>query len=259
MAELVTAKHTEEAGHWYKKDGSPAYTIIGKTGERPTTLRDARKENLVPSVTTIIRCAAAPGLMNWMLDQAIMAALTLPRLMDVDKYESDADYMVRIKADSKEQARKAAERGTLIHAYVQEGFSGVPTDALKEWTLDGAKFFISARDLLLEECGTVKWKTEESFATDRYGGKVDLHSDRHVIDIKTTDKDLATIRTWDEHALQLGAYRHGLEMDFAHCGILYIHVNTAESKLIWISEEDIQKGWKCFNALLDYYYAKTNL
>jgi len=249
MAELQTAKHTEEAGHWYKKDGSPAYTIIGKTGERPTTLRDARKLGLLPSVTSIIQLAARPGLQAWMNDQLIMACLTMPRI----EGESEGDYITRLKADSKAQAQKAAERGTQIHAWVQQGFENKPL------TSDQYTFFYHAEESLKDACGECEWKTEESFATDRYGGKVDLHSDRHVIDAKTTDKDLATIRTWEEHALQLGAYRHGLNMDFAQCGILYINVNTAESKLIWISEDDLVKGWKCFSALLDFYFAKTNL
>jgi hypothetical protein len=40
---------------------------------------------------------------------------------------------------------------------------------------------------------------------------------------------------------------------------LYINSNTAESKLIFAEESELEKGWKCFNALLDYYYAKTGL
>jgi hypothetical protein len=53
MAEFATS-----GGHWYGLDGTPRYTITGKNGkERNTTLRDARVMNLVPSVTTIIRCA----------------------------------------------------------------------------------------------------------------------------------------------------------------------------------------------------------
>ena len=242
MAELQTAKHTEEAGHWYKKDGSPAYTIIGKTGERPTTLRDARKLGLLPSVTSIIQLAARPGLQAWMNDQLIMACLTMPRI----EGESEADYITRLKADSKAQAQKAADRGTLIHARVQDGFEKGSDDP----------FYLSAFETLLRECGGGKWKTEESFATDRYGGKIDLLADEFVIDIKTTDKDLKTIKTWDEHAMQLSAYRR---LGSHRCGILYIHVNTAESKLLWISEDDLVKGLKCFNALLDFYYAKTGL
>ena len=68
-----------ESGHWYKADGTPAYTVLAKSGaERPTTLRDARTLNLYPSVTTIIRLAAAPGLERWKLNQFGLALLTLP-------------------------------------------------------------------------------------------------------------------------------------------------------------------------------------
>jgi len=35
-------------GHWYDKDGNPRHITNG----RATTLRDARKHNLVPSVST---------------------------------------------------------------------------------------------------------------------------------------------------------------------------------------------------------------
>ena len=38
-----------ESVHWYQQDGSPQYTVKAKDGsDRPTTLRDARKMNLVP-------------------------------------------------------------------------------------------------------------------------------------------------------------------------------------------------------------------
>jgi hypothetical protein len=77
QAHLMT--HAAESLHWYDRDGKPAYTVKAKDGsDRPATLRDARKLNLVPSVTTIIRCAAAPGLELWKANQLMMAALTLP-------------------------------------------------------------------------------------------------------------------------------------------------------------------------------------
>lgn len=237
-----------EGGHWYRKDGSPAYTIIGKNGqERPTTLRDAKKEGLVPSVTTIIKCAAAPGLTNWMTDQAIMAALTLPR----NEGENDADFVARVKADSKAQAEKARERGTQIHAWVQAGFEGGTLD-------EGWDYYESAASILIGECGHQKWITEKSFATDSYGGKCDLHNNAYLIDIKTTDKDISTLKTWDEHAMQLAAYSWGLGGE-RKCGILFINSITAESRVIWIPEDDLWRGRKCFFALLDFWYAKTGL
>ena len=250
MAEIITADHGKESGHWYKRDGSPAYTVIGKNGnERPTTLRDARKENLLPSVTTIIRCAAAPGLVNWMIDQAIMAALTLPRI----EGENDAEFMARVKADSKEQAKKAAEKGTLIHSWVQGGFEG------KMLPVAGEPFYRSAVRTLDKECCPQLWISEKSFATGRFGGKVDLHNDDYLIDIKSTDKYLGALKTWDEMHMQAAAYDEGMGGPARKCGILYINVNTAESRLIWITGEELLRGWECFEALVDFWYAKSGL
>ena len=251
MSEIIESKHASEQGHWYSKDGSPAYTIIGKNGsERPTTLRDARKEGLVPSVTTIIQAAAKPGLINWMIDQAILAALTMPRLEN----EPEEAYIARIKKDSKEQASKAAERGTLIHAWVQQGFEDILSEGL------GVPYYESAKKTLKAHCGDVEWMCERSFAVEGFGGKVDLFSEGYVIDIKTTDKDIQALKTWDEHAYQLSAYCYGLTgfTDW-ECGILYVNSQNAESTLIWVPDNEIKKGWDCFKALKDFYYSKTGL
>jgi hypothetical protein len=242
-----------ESGHWYDKEGNPAYTIIGKNGvERPTTLRDAKKLGLVPSVTTIIRCAAAPGLENWKQDQAILAALTCPKIDG----EDEAAYLSRIKKDAAEQAKKAAERGTQIHAWVQMGFEG------KDIPEEGERYYWGAYQTLIENCEEQEWITEKPFASGRYGGKCDLHNDHYLIDIKTTDKDISTVKTWDEHAMQLAAYDNGIGgkcVVWRECGILYINVSTAESRLIWIPKEKIERGYMCFCSLLDYWYFKTGL
>ena len=244
------ADYATEGGHFYKKDGTPCYTIKGKNGvERPTTLRDARKLNLVPSVTTIIACCAKPGLEAWKQEQTIMACLTLPKI----EGESEADFIARLKADSKEQSEKAKERGTQIHAWVQMGFEG------QDVPPEGQIFYDSARMTLDFICGDIDWISEKPFANERYGGKVDLHSLDYLIDIKSTDKDLATVKTWDEHAMQLAAYNMGIWDTFIGCGILYVNSKTAEAKLILIDAKEIERGYECFNALLDYWYAKNKL
>jgi hypothetical protein len=239
-----------EGGHWYDRQGNPAYTIIGKNGqERPTTLRDARKLGLVPSVTTIIKCAAAPGLTNWMIDQAIMAALTLPR----NDGENDLDFVARVKADSKAQAEKARERGTQIHAWVQAGFEEKYVD------MEGAAYYQSANDTISNLMCRSPWLAEHSFSTDRYGGKCDIHNDEWIIDFKSTDKEVSGLKLWDEHYQQLAAYRKGLHRPGAQCGILYISSVTAESRIIRALEDDLVRGLRCFEALTDYFYAKTGL
>ena len=78
---MAEVNHAKEGGHWYRKDGTPAYTIIGKNGqERNVTLRDARTLDLAPSVTTILAMGYRPGLENWKIDQGILSALTATRI-----------------------------------------------------------------------------------------------------------------------------------------------------------------------------------
>jgi hypothetical protein len=98
-----------ESNHWYTREGAPQYTVeAAKGGQRNTTLRDARKMNLVPSVTTVLNVAAKPALLAWMQQQVLFAALTLPRRPD----EPEKEYIDRIINDSKEQGRSAADVST---------------------------------------------------------------------------------------------------------------------------------------------------
>lgn len=240
--------HIKESTHFYDLDGNPAYTIKGKNGEeRPTTLRDARKLNLVPSVTVIIRCASAEGLVAWKENQVLMAALTLPRI----EGEAESDWINRIKQDAKEHARQAAERGTQIHTWIQQGFEGIVTE--------GKEYYLNAFKEITSQCVFDVLVCEKSFCKDGYGGKVDLHTPEYIIDIKTKDTVLDGIKTNDEHAQQLAAYRHGLGYPKARCGILFVSTLDKSAKLVWIEEDKLIRGLKMFNALKSYYYAKTNL
>ena len=76
--------HRESPSHWYLPDGT-AYHEVPRTdgnGMRSATLRDARKVNAFPSVTNILGVLAKPALDAWKQEQAILAALTLPRRDD---------------------------------------------------------------------------------------------------------------------------------------------------------------------------------
>ena len=110
-----------ESVHWYRQDGGPQYTVKAKDGsDRSTTIRDARKMDLVPSVTTILKVAAKPGLEQWKLEQMLLSALTLPRAQS----EDEKAYIARIVADSKETGKQAAEAGTRIHESIESWFDG---------------------------------------------------------------------------------------------------------------------------------------
>lgn len=250
---MSTSDFAKESGHWYRRDGSPCYTLVGKNGnERAVTLRDARQLDLVPSVTTIIRCAAAPGLERWKAEQLMLAALTLPRNDD----EPETDWLARVRRDSQEQAKAAAERGTRIHGVIERGMRG------EDVSVEDAFYVAGVKRALAEHCGEQEWRPERSFAhPDGYGGKCDLHSRSWVIDYKTKEfTDPASVALYDEHAMQLAAYRLGLGVSTARCGIAFVSVT--QPGLVDLREIDaaaLQRGRAMFGNLLMYWQARANL
>lgn len=244
MSDFATA-----GGHWYTADGSPAYTIVGANGkERQTTLRDARKLGLLPSVTGIIRMAAAPALERWKRNQVLLAALTLPRKAD----EAETAWLARVENDWQEQGRAAADHGTRIHGAIEKHFRRQPPDEdLWDWVK-------VARDAIDAKCGPQPWSAERSFASPLgYGGKTDLHSQEWVIDIKTKDGPLEGVTLYDEHVMQLAAYRDGLERREARCGILFVQRDEPTAVLVEASADELRKARTMFHALLTFWQSKN--
>ena len=196
-------KYVAESGHWYEPTGEPAYTTLSTDGRvRNTTLRDARKRSLLPSVTTIMGVAAKPALENWKVDQGLLAASTLVRGVD----EPLESFMSRAKHESKQAGKIAATRGTEIHGEIEQGFRtagrGKPSVAYTA--------VVKVLDSLYPD---EKWHAERSFASPRgYGGAIDLHSDGVFVDFKTKDNlDPHTkAPVYDEHGMQLSAYAEGV-------------------------------------------------
>ena len=138
-----------EAQHWYTRTGDPCHSIASKQGAmRPATLADARKLGLVPGVSTILNMEAKPALTNWLVDQALLSALTLPRLDG----ETDDAFIVRAKEDSKEQAKKAAEKGKRLHAAIETFFE---TGALD---FDYGREVYAVSDWIYQRYGTDGWR-----------------------------------------------------------------------------------------------------
>lgn len=247
----TNSPRASEGGHWYGRDGTPRYEVPAKDGSmRPATLRDARKFGWYPGVTSIIKCAAAPGLERWKQDQVLMAALTLPRLPD----EMDEAFCLRVIQDSQEQARKARERGTEIHAAIQGYYEGTPPSEEMWPFVQG----VTAR--ITDHFGERQWITEKPVAhVLGFGTKSDLHAPGFVLDFKGSEFDETTaadLKTWDEHAMQLGATREALYMPAARAAIVYVSRTVPGlARIIEVEEEHLQRGWDMFRGLLNYWKA----
>ena len=242
-------ENTSEKGHWYTIDGKPLYSLVGKNGkERNTNLRDARKLNLVPSVTTILDQAAKPGLVNWQINQGINAALTLPREED----ETDEQFLYRVRQDSKEQAEKAAEQGTIIHADINMGFAGK-----KE-----SKTFSCVDKIVNGLFPNQEWLSEQSYTSkeEGFGGAIDLHSKTGiVIDFKTKDNlegVEAKSLVFDNHGMQLSAYAMLLKINTENLTRVSIFIDRKNPEVIvsyvW-DKNSHERHLQMFNALLTYW------
>lgn len=244
-----------EAGHWYTPDGQPAYEIPSKSGiMRPTTLRDARKMGLFPSVNGIIKCANAEALNTWKINQHLITARMFPRYEE----ETPEDYVARIVSLTKETLSKAPDLGTTIHACIEKHLLGEPYDKTYEPHVMGA---VKALD---EWCGASEIQPEKSFAHELgYGGKVDIHTrigwDGFVVDFKSkdfTEEKLPDI--YDNHAMQTSAYREGLRMPRARCAIIYVSTKVPGlTHCVEVPQDDLERGWDMFRALLTYWKLKN--
>lgn len=245
MTELKESFATS-SGHWYALDGTPYYTIVGKNGkERNTTLRDARAHNLVPSVTSILKVLASPGLEQWKQKQLLEAALTLPKI----EGEGLDQYSQRVIADSQEQAAKARDKGTEIHGELEKYYRG-------EKVFYYTQEVEAVAEAVKKEFGDQEWQAERSFACKLgYGGKIDLHSQYVVIDFKTKEfDDPKQVKCYDEHYMQLSAYRYGLGVHDAVCANVF--VSTTVPWLVHIVEHSIEesrRGFEMFRLALQLW------
>ena len=256
---MLIKDQTSESGHWYDEMGNTAYTTIAKNGKpRATTLADAKKNNYYPSVTTVLGVAAKPGLDRWKQEQAILAALTLPRL----EGEEESEWLSRVLSDSRSQGKQATERGSAIHAIIESFFDGILLESVPTYCRN-------IENALQASYGARLWIPEQSASHTelKYGGKVDLHAKADkikgipgvVVDFKTKEVPLESVVPYQEHIMQMAAYRELLGLEGARCGIMFVNGLTDEVKLCEIPEDELQKGLKCFFHLLRFYQLKSGL
>jgi hypothetical protein len=255
-----------EAGHWYTQTGAPCHEVPNKSkpGEmRPTTKKDARKLNLSPSVSLIGNTLAAHSLEKWKRDQLLLSAVDVPR----DPLEGDQAWMNRVVDLYTERTTKARDLGSLVHGCIEKHLCSEPYDQTYHEHVLGALRAVDSW------CGLDGLAIEKSFAHPLgYGGRVDVHkrernSSGWVLDFKTKEFEQETpLRTWDNHAIQLAAYREGLGMSSARCAIIYVSTSVPGlAHLVELSQDDLERGWDIFELLVqlwqivNYYEPQTEL
>lgn len=205
MSKLVSIKGN---AHWYFPNGNPCYEVpmSSQPGKmRNTTLGDARKIGLVPSVTTIIGMLAKPFLTAWQVEQAILSCLTLPATPG----ESADDYAKRVVTDSEAQVEKAKKIGSLLHDAC-ERYVTLKQEPIDPLIVDLWQPFKVWWDENCEEA----YYCETPVVGPGYAGRVDSKAKLKgigtaILDFKGRKFDKAgKALVYDEDGMQLAAYRY---------------------------------------------------
>lgn len=236
--------------HWYSRDCQPAYKIKKKDGgERSTTLADARKFGLVPSVTSIFNIMAKRGLEQWKLNKAIEATKSNPQGAD----ESDRHYLARISELSKQEVKEAADLGTRIHDAIDQSFDGFPVpDDLLGYVEPVLDYLNASHFYDIERETTV---VQNQYG---YGGRVDMIAKQDltkvVIDFKTrrTRSD-EKVTPYEFQPMQIAAYAYSRFGNFNKVFGANIYISTTEvgrMEICTYNPERLEKEFEAFKSML---------
>jgi hypothetical protein len=232
---------------------------------KPTTLREARKFDLVPSSTTVLHVFPKPGLENSIRWEQVLMTTQFPRKMFPDL--SDWEYFQLIASKQKEKSEEAARLGTVYHdaneailsdTELPESAGELPVEffpAFKEWW---------------DSTGLKPLELEQSFASSLgYGGRIDctaVDKDGVIwyIDWKTQDtKEGKKVNYWETWPLQLESYARGeqnfLGADIPQYEIMSVVISRTEPGRIesktWLEND---RHWNAFINCLELWKYKNN-
>lgn len=243
----------KESGHWYSRTGESCHTTKGANGkDRPTTLRDARKLNLLPSVTTIFNVLAKPQLDDWKQRQITASAIRCFQAMPGDFHCSDRgeELHARIIEEAFKQVEDAADLGTAIHKAIENHFTGLAHDdnhtpyvvAVDAWKArEGVQFV--AQELRLVSTAYGYAGTTDAAMTSKRG--------RGILDFKSRKtKEGQPVTSYETQPMQIAAYH------MAHYGEILdtdvgcnCYISTTEQgrvEAVWYDAAQLRAEWEAF-------------
>jgi len=275
----------KESGHWYQRDGKSCHTqpVKSRPGDtRPTTLADARKLNLLPSVTGILGILDKPQLTDWKLEQLTkefrhrLEIINAPTRSDADIAHAIKDILGTdpdalhddLVEKSMMQVEHAADAGELIHKGAELALQGLNYDHDQPVFLPELKAtfplscFISPIEQFVKENKIVPLGHEVRLTCMKHGyaGTGDLPMEcprgRGFGDWKTRKtKPGKPVKAYDTQVMQIAAY-HGAH--FSATGVtgqtagFNLFISTTEPgriDAVWYSPEEIAAAYTAFASL----------
>jgi hypothetical protein len=238
-------QYASESDRWYdpKTQESVNDCLSAKGLPKKVTLREARKEGYVPSVTTILHSLSKPALEKWKIRQYLEVAHRSRGFhLDHDEW---IKYVVQTGDEEMDVAR---DKGQEVHGKVDR------------WLEDGMPeppcAFTKAARNALEHIGVYgcQFECERTMAVKIgdvwVAGKTDLVFHQGVIvDWKSTKAECdGTERLgWDEHVIQMACYSMALFGKPVDCWNVFLST-TREGfyQCIPWNEEELERGWEMY-------------
>ena len=202
---ILTEKQSTASQHWYTAAGEPRhYTGSLKDGElRPTTLRDARKERLFPSITSILGVLEKEALKRWQFRQIAFAASRAP----IQENESEDYFVERVLTQAFQVTSDAADLGTQIHAAMEARLAGEHFDPNMDGYINPALEWLDQNMIEPVEIEKVVVDTKNGFAgTCDYIGRA-ANGTPVVLDWKSRKtRPGAPVKSWDGMIMQVAGY-----------------------------------------------------
>ena len=181
--------------HWYHYDKNgavaPAHDI---------DLREARKINAFPSITTILKERANPGLDKWKMDELFTSVVENKR----KKGEGEEEYRERIAVIAQTKGREAADFGTRLHdALDLFPQTTIDTDLAPYVELFAPSYFHHVRNRIASEIMLAD-------AEIGVAGRTDLIAETEwglaIIDYKTSKFKGNKASFWPSYVIRLAFY-----------------------------------------------------
>ena len=236
--------------------GQHWYTLIGEACHRQsngkaTTIKEARIQNLVPSVSGIIGLIERPHLTKWKCDNMIRTTLKNPHVVG----EPEKEYITRIHGYSNIDKQKTMDFGSRVHKAIEEYNQYSKFDESKDpelwpyletyirWAQERLRKVISIEKTVVN----TRWG---------YGGTIDLVCKVHgiqeevIVDFKTQRYEGKRPTFHAEYAYQLAAYRKTFK-PIPKCISLVISATEPRPAVEKIyTAKELQRSWRVFRAAL---------
>ena len=251
---------SDKGNHWYRSDGTPQHTIVGKNGkERAPRVKEAMDLGLFPSVTTKLSVIANHALNDWKMDEVAKRAWEV-RPNDGEAIEA---YAKRIKTEAMEQVSDAADLGTRIHDALERYFQGetYPTDlaayvsAVDGWVKDNKiKFLAHELRLVNKEIGYAG-TTDAAFDCPKGFGILDFKSRKTNPGEKVKAYETQVMQIAAYHVCHWGPISTDLERPPIGCNLYISTTEPGRVEAVWYDAAELEDAWRAFlhaSRLWDY-------